>query len=127
MIPGLYEDVLLRRAIRARRTGSSCVIADSPPIPAPPAMHRRFSAIHRRVAKAAGCTWTPVLETVWGKRSLSAASRAGLLHKDRFHPTAAGYKLMAKALAPVIATAVRARAKHPVRRAPEQVLAPSAA
>jgi lysophospholipase L1-like esterase len=102
----LYEPALLRRARLARRDGGLCVIADSTPLPVPASVKARFSAIHRRVARQAGCEHTDVLARVWSNPW--TAHRRGLTQLDRVHPTPAAYRLMARALAGVLGGRVRA-------------------
>lgn len=102
----LYEPALLRRAQIARRHGGMCVIADSTPLPVPASVRARFSAIHRRVARQAGCSHTDVLARLW--RNPWASHRRGLTQSDRVHPTPASYRRMARALAAVLGAQVRA-------------------
>ncbi len=103
----LYEPALLRRARLARRSGGLCLIADSTPLPVPPAVRGRFAAIHRRVARRARCAYTPVLARLWSDPH--TAHRRGLTQPDRVHPTPAAYRRMARALAPVVERLVRQR------------------
>ena len=53
-----------------------------------------------------GCTYTTVLAHLWS--NANTAEQRGLVLADGFHPTAAGYKLIAAALAPVIAQMIQA-------------------
>ena len=107
-VAGTYEPALLRRARVARASGGQCLIADSTPLPVSDSIRRQFSAIHRRVARRAGCVHTSVLARLW--TSPSTAYRRGITRDDRVHPTARTYGRMARALAPLLERLVRRRA-----------------
>lgn len=97
----LYEAALLKRARLARRNGGRCLVADPTPFAGPTRVaSRQFAAIHRRVARRAGCVHTSVLTRLWSSPRL--ARRRGLLQADDLHPTERGVRLMAEALAPVV-------------------------
>jgi hypothetical protein len=102
-----YEYGLLSRARLARRNGGRCIIADTSPIPVAAAIVRRFAAIHKRVAREAGCLYTPVLSTLW--KNPDTAFDRGLTQVDNVHPTPASYRRMAEALAPAIKRLALAR------------------
>jgi hypothetical protein len=105
--PARYRRTLSARAALARRAGGACLIADPTPLPVSPRLAARFAALDRRIARASGCTYTAALTQLW--RNPDAASNKGLVQADGIHPTAAGYRLIAGALAPVVARIVRAR------------------
>ena len=56
------------------------------------------------MARQAGCTYTTALAHLWNKNTSIAQ---GLTVLDGIHPTAKGYTLMARALAPIIARLAR--------------------
>jgi lysophospholipase L1-like esterase len=96
----------LRKYIDLIRTyHGKCLIADPSPLPAPPAIVARFSAINRSLAQLGGCTYTSALNHLW---SPATSVAKGLTLVDDIHPTAAGYRLMVKALMPALKRLVRA-------------------
>lgn len=103
-----YERSLLSRARLARRHGGACVVADTTPIPVARAVALQYSAIHARVARAAGCTHTKVLVHLWKDWAHSWERGETLI--DRIHPTLSGYQSMAEALEPVLEPLVSAAA-----------------
>jgi hypothetical protein len=105
-----YLRSMTARARIAREHGGACLIVQPTPIAVPPSAVTMVSRLDRTVARRAGCTYTTVLAHLWG--SATTAERQGLLLGDFIHPSAAGYKLIARALAPVIAQMVRAH-PHP--------------
>jgi hypothetical protein len=117
-----YDKALLARARAARAAGSRCAIADSAPTSVRPAVQDQFQQIHRRVARAAGCSWITALRGAW--RSSDAARRAHLVTADGSHPTVAGYRRYAQVLAPALAPLIAARARHPRPQVVEPPLAP---
>jgi hypothetical protein len=102
-----YEFGLLARARLARRDGGRCVIADTSPVPIEAKVRRRFTAIHKRVAREAGCVYTAVLSNLWS--SPSTAFERGLTQVDNVHPSPRGYRMMAEALAPTLKRLALAR------------------
>jgi len=109
----LYEPALLRRARLARENGGLCLIADSTPVPVHASIRARFVAIHRRVARRAGCVHTSVLAGLWA--DARSSHRRGLAQRDRVHPTSGSYRRMARALAPVLERMIAARVQIPTR------------
>lgn len=102
-----YLNVMTTRARLARLLGGDCLIVQPTPIMVPAAAVRLVSRLDRQVARTAGCTYTTVLAHLWP--DAATAERRGLVLVDGVHPTAAGYRLIAKALAPVLARILDAR------------------
>jgi hypothetical protein len=96
---------LERRAAMVRETGR-CVIVPPMPTDLPAPIHRAVLAAEAAAARRARCTLRRVLDRVWEP---GAARGAGLLLGDGFHPTAAGYRLVARRLAQAIAPELRRR------------------
>jgi phospholipase/lecithinase/hemolysin len=90
----------------------ACLIVQPTPTIAPPSGVALVSNLDRTVARRAGCTYTTVLAHLWS--SPAAGEKRGLVLIDGIHPTAAGCKLMARTLAPVIARMIRARPRSRV-------------
>jgi hypothetical protein len=105
-LPRLYLTSMTSRAHIARANGGACLIVAPTPLPVPKSVVTTLSRLDRTVARQAGCTYTTVLAHLW--RSPATAERQGLVLVDGVHPTAAGYKVIAHALAPVLAQMVRA-------------------
>ncbi len=101
-----YTQALRAYAGRVRAYGGLCLIADSSPVPLGPAVLARFAAIDRREAASLGCDYTSALSRLW---SPASAIRDGLTLIDGSHPTAAGYRRIATALAPAVLRLIRAR------------------
>jgi lysophospholipase L1-like esterase len=101
-----YLSAMTARARIARAHGGSCLIVAPTPLPVPKASTTLVSKLDRTVARRAGCTYTSALAHLWS--SPAAGERQGLVLLDGIHPTAAGYKVIAHALAPVLAEIVRA-------------------
>jgi hypothetical protein len=101
-----YLSAMTARARIARAHGGSCLIVAPTPLPVPQASSTLVSRLDRTVARRAGCTYTTALTHLWS--SPAAGERQGLVLLDGIHPTAAGYKVIAHALAPVLAQMVRA-------------------
>jgi hypothetical protein len=96
----------LRKYVNLIRTyGGKCLIASPTPLPAPPALVARFDEIERSVAKVGGCTYTSALTHLWVAKT-SIQKKLTLV--DGIHPTAAGYRLIVKALMPALKKLVRA-------------------
>jgi hypothetical protein len=107
-LSSLYLQTTTRRAEIARADGGRCLIVAPTPLPVPKSAVTLASGLDRTVARRAGCTYTTVLTHLWS--SPAEAIRRGLVFVDGVHPTAAGDELIARALAPVVAQLVRARA-----------------
>jgi hypothetical protein len=105
VLAGNYLPNLIARANVAREHGGTCVIVAPTPLAAPPSSVNRVSQLDRTAARQGHCLYSTVLTHLWS--SPAAARRRGLVIADGIHPTAAGYKLISHALAPVIATLVR--------------------
>lgn len=104
-----YAKELRARVALVRSYGGLCLIAD--PSPLPPELNRvipRFAAVDRQVAAEAGCAYFSGLAHLWNPLT---AVRRGLTLIDGVHPRAPGYRLMAQALAPVLAKMVRDRVR----------------
>jgi lysophospholipase L1-like esterase len=102
--PGTYREdqyltALRRRASLVRAYGGRCLIVDPSPIPVPARIAVRYAAIDRRAAAQAGCGYSRALAHLW---SSATSVRLGLTLADDIHPTAAGYRLIARALEPVL-------------------------
>jgi lysophospholipase L1-like esterase len=69
------------------------------PLPVKAATQRAYRRAEQRVARQEGCTFAPVLARVWRSSEASVASR---LTREGVHPTQAGYRRVARALAPVV-------------------------
>jgi lysophospholipase L1-like esterase len=89
---------LRARGALARRRGGRCVVVPPAPNPRPPMIQREIRELERRAAADAGCRYAPVLARLWSGPSSVAAG----LTEDGIHPTPAGYRRMARALASVI-------------------------
>jgi lysophospholipase L1-like esterase len=100
-----YSAALHRYINLIRTYGGQCLIADPTPLPAPAKLVARFDAIDRTVAQAEGCTYSGALTHLW---SASTSVAKGLTLVDDIHPTAAGYRLIIKALMPALTKLVRA-------------------
>jgi hypothetical protein len=108
-VPGLASDYLRAMTIRAhiaREHGGSCLIVQPTPVAAPQSAVEIVSRLDHTVARREGCSYTTVLAHLWS--NATTAEQRGLVLVDGFHPTAGGYKLIAPALAPVIAQMVEA-------------------
>ncbi len=108
-VPGLspaYVSSVTSRARIARKHGGACLIVQPTPVAAPQSAVSKISRIDRSIARQVGCTYTTVLAHLWS--NANTAEQRGLVLADGFHPTAAGYKLIAAALAPVIAQMIQA-------------------
>ena len=108
-VPGLaklYLRSVTGRAHIAREHGGACLIVEPTPVAAPQSAVAKISGLDRTVARRDGCRYTTVLAHLWS--NATTAEKRGLVLVDGFHPTAAGYTLIAHALAPVIAQMVRA-------------------
>jgi hypothetical protein len=86
---------LRSRGELARRHGGRCIIVPPAPNPRPPDIQREIRKLERRAAADAGCRYAPVLARVW---SATTSVEDGLT-TDGIHPTPAGYRRMARALA----------------------------
>jgi hypothetical protein len=105
-----YLSAVTARARIARAHSGACLVVEPTPLPVPRSTVTQVSRLDRTVARRAGCTYTTVLAHLWS--SPVAAERRGLVLVDGIHPTAAGYKLIAHALAPVLAQVIRVRLRH---------------
>jgi hypothetical protein len=102
-----YLNAMTARARLARLLGGDCLIVQPTPIAVPAAAVSLVSRLDRQVARAAGCTYTTALAHLWP--NAATAQQRGLVLIDGIHPTAAGYRLIARALAPVLARIARSR------------------
>ena len=93
-----YLTGLLRRARIARRYGGACAIVPPARNPRPAGLQRDFRAVAQRAARLGGCRYAPVLADVWGRADPLAAGYT----VDGIHPTANGYRRMAKPLAALV-------------------------
>lgn len=105
-----YLSVMMARAHIARARHGACLIVEPTPLPVPPSAVTMVSRLDRTVARRAGCAYTTVLAHLWS--SPATAERRGLVLVDGIHPTPAGYKLIAHALAPIVAQMVRVRLRQ---------------
>lgn len=95
---------LRARAAVARRHGGRCLIVPPAPNPRPLAGQYELRELEHSAAAQAGCTYAPVFRRLWRGRGSAAAGDT----VDGIHPTPAGYRLMAGALAPLIGKAADA-------------------
>lgn len=102
---------LRSRGELARRHGGTCIIVPPAPNPRPPGIQREIRKLERRAAAQAGCRYAPILARLW---SATTSVSAGLTD-DGIHPTPAGYRRMARALASAIQSRppLPAPARHP--------------
>jgi hypothetical protein len=105
-LAGHYLPDLIARARTAREHGGACLVVAPTPLEAPQSSINLVSNLDRTAARVGHCMYSTVLTHLWS--SPAAAKRRGLVIADGIHPTAAGYTLIAHALAPVIAKLVRA-------------------
>jgi hypothetical protein len=103
-----YASELRARTALARSAGGVCLIAAPSPLPVPAAVTAAFAAIDQQVAAAEGCQYTTVLADLL---AAAAAVKTGMTIVDGIHPAAPGYRLMAKALVPVLLKLVDERAR----------------
>jgi hypothetical protein len=99
-----YATALAERAALVRRYGGRCLIVDPSPLPVPARIAARYAAIDRRAAGEDGCLYSSAISHLW---KAATAVRAGLVLDDDIHPTAAGYRLIVRALAPALERLVR--------------------
>jgi hypothetical protein len=109
-LPRAYVDAMVARARLARATGGACVVVEPTPIEVSASAAAGTAELDRTVASRAGCRYTTALAHLW--TSGAAAVRSGRLLLDGIHPTARGYTLMARALAPVLAPLIRAQLRR---------------
>jgi lysophospholipase L1-like esterase len=109
-LPPEYVDAMVARAKIARMHGGVCLVVAPTPLDASASQVTQTAVLDRLVAKRGGCRYTTVLSHLWG--TPASAEHQGLLLIDGVHPTAKGYTLIAKALAPVIAGLVKAQLQH---------------
>jgi hypothetical protein len=105
-----YLKVMMARAHIAREHGGQCLIVAPTPIEVPQHSVTFVSGLDRTIARRAGCTYTTALTHLWS--SPAKAENQGLLLLDGVHPSAAGYKVITHALAPIIAGMVRTHLRH---------------
>ena len=101
-----YLRAVTTRARIARDHGGACLIVQPSPIAVPQSRVAAISRLDRIAAHREGCRYTTVLAHLWS--NATTAEKRGLVFVDGIHPTAAGYKLIVHALAPVIAQMIRA-------------------
>jgi hypothetical protein len=105
-----YLNAMMARARIARAHGGACLIVAPTPLPVPRSAVTMVSGLDRSVARREGCMYTTVLTHLWS--SPAAAEQKGLVILDGVHPTAAGYKLIANALAPIVAQMVHTQLRR---------------
>jgi hypothetical protein len=105
-----YLHDMTARARIAREHHGACLLIQPAPIAVPRSAVTLVSHLDQSIARRAGCRYTTVLAHLWPDAAVG--ERRGLLFVDGIHPTAAGYKLIAHALAPVVARMVRARLRR---------------
>ncbi|MDQ6849287.1 MAG: SGNH/GDSL hydrolase family protein [Actinomycetota bacterium] len=105
-----YLAAMTARARIARANGGVCLIVAPTPLPVPASAVTQVARLDRTVARRAHCTYTTVLAHLWS--SPAVGERRGLVLVDGIHPSAAGYKVIAHALAPIVAQMVRAPRRH---------------
>jgi lysophospholipase L1-like esterase len=98
-VTGLREHAGLVRAY-----GGRCLIVDPTALPIPPVIAARYASIDRRAAKEDGCAYSDAISGLW---SSSTSVARGLTLADDIHPTAAGYRLIVRALEPELVALVR--------------------
>jgi lysophospholipase L1-like esterase len=99
----------LRKYVDLIRTyHGKCLIASPTPLASAPGLVARFDAIERSEAKVGGCSYTSALTHLWSPAT-SVAKKLTLV--DDIHPTAAGYRLMVKALMPSLLPLIHQAAK----------------
>jgi lysophospholipase L1-like esterase len=103
-----YASALREHADLVHGYGGRCLIVDPSPIPVPATIAASYAAIDRRAAREDGCAYSDAISHLW--RS-STSVRAGLTLVDDIHPTAAGYRLIVRALDPELRRLVRAVAR----------------
>jgi lysophospholipase L1-like esterase len=99
---------LVRRARLARRSGP-CVVVPHAPNTRPLSLQRRLRRAAAAAARVGGCDFRPVLSRVW--RSGDDSVRKALT-ADGIHPTAAGYELMGRQIAGLIASYLHSARRH---------------
>ena len=107
----LYQPSLLTRARIARADGGKCLIVAPTPMPVAGSLVAEVKRYDQNVARESGCAYTTVLTHLW--KSPSEAESRGLVLVDGIHPSAAGYRVIARALAPIIDGMVRAKLHLP--------------
>lgn len=98
---GDLERGLLMRAGAAKQRGGRCVIVPPTPSDLGPEITAQVEATSKAAAAKAGCAYRPVLAGLWDP---ARAIADGLLLDDGFHPTPAGYRLLASRLVQAIAS-----------------------
>lgn len=89
---------LRARGAVARRGGGRCIIVPPAPNRRPFAAQHELRRLEHIAAAQAGCSYAPLFKHLWrGSASIAAGYTV-----DGIHPTAAGYRLMAYALADAI-------------------------
>ena len=91
------ERGILARARVARRSGA-CIVVPPGRGRLPLDVFRGVRAAERRAARRGGCSYAPVLDVLGSRRYFTL---------DGVHPDALGYRVVARRLAPVIASAAR--------------------
>jgi lysophospholipase L1-like esterase len=103
-----YAVALREHADLVHAYGGRCLIVDPSPLPVPASIAARYAAIDRRAAGEDGCAYSDAISHLW---NASTSVRAGLTLVDDIHPTAAGYRLIVRALEPELDRLVRAVAR----------------
>jgi lysophospholipase L1-like esterase len=98
-VTGLREHAALVRAY-----GGLCLIVDPSPLPVAAEIAARYAAIDKRAAREDGCSYSDAISHLW---KAATSVRQGLTLVDDIHPTAAGYRLIVRALLPALKAMVR--------------------
>jgi len=104
-----YASALREHAALVRAYGGRCLIVDPSPLPVPAGIAGRYAEIDRRSATQDGCAYSDAISRLWNP---ATSVRRKLTLTDDIHPTAAGYRLIVRALLPELETLVREVARR---------------